>query len=67
MRPAVLTWLGLILLVAGSMVGLFPHLPATTLAGVPMQGVPHWPPWTWGGVMVAGVLLLLWGRSRESC
>jgi len=61
-----LVWLGLALLLAGLIVGVFPMLPMTTATGAPMMGVPHWAVWQWGGLAGAGVVLMVWGRLRAS-
>jgi len=62
----ILSWLGLALLLAGLIVGVFPLLPMTTATGAPMTGVPHWAAWQWGGLAGAGVVLMVWGRLRAS-
>lgn len=61
----ILSGLGLALLLAGLIVGVLPLLPMTTGAG-PMQGVPHWTAWRWGGLAGAGVAVMVWGRMRAS-
>ncbi|MGN6592428.1 MAG: hypothetical protein ACTHJX_05980 [Terriglobales bacterium] len=56
------SWLGLILLVFGCVLGIFPLLPALPASGI-MTNVPHLP-WAAGGFAAAGLILLLWQRWR---
>lgn len=58
-----MTWLGLGLLLAGLILGVYPLLPAVPAQGVAMQGVPHMP-WTAAGIAALGLILLLWQRAR---
>lgn len=66
MCNAILSWVGLGLLLAGLIVGVFPMLPLTPAGGGPMTGVPQWAPWQWGGLASLGVAMMVWGRLRAS-
>jgi len=58
-----MTWLGLGLLLAGLILGVYPLLPAVPAPGVAMLGVPHMP-WSALGIAALGIILLLWQRTR---
>ncbi|HUX67591.1 MAG TPA: hypothetical protein VMV31_08885 [Terriglobales bacterium] len=58
-----MTWLGLGLLLAGLILGVYPLLPAVPAPGVAMLGVPHMP-WAAAGIAALGIILLLWQRAR---
>ncbi|MGH9416767.1 MAG: hypothetical protein ACRD01_09090 [Terriglobales bacterium] len=63
MAVKIISFTGLGLLVTGSVVGLMPLLPAVPASGAAMRGRPDWPIGA-SGLVVAGLILLLWQRWR---
>ncbi|MGH9518365.1 MAG: hypothetical protein ACRD2D_01905 [Terriglobales bacterium] len=60
------TWLGLTLLVVGSVLWLFPLLPVRAAGGTAMLHVPHWPEWETAGLAGLGLGVLIGARRKTS-
>lgn len=65
MASRIISFAGLGLLVAGSGLGLLPLLPAVPAGGAAMHGRPDRPILAMG-LVLAGLLVLLWQRWRSA-